>query len=469
MGIGGAKFGIYASGGAVIAFQNVEIRNHISNSGSGFGAVLFSSGATVTIKEGTKVHSNKVMGKVPTNPPSVLGAGSRGVLVIEGGDITNNTIADGSNGVIIGIGNSNSPRFEMTGGKITGNKLLGNELSDTNETIGNVAVYMRGTAAEARFDFGRTAYVYDNLNGAGRQRNVYLKNSNARDSAYLTLVGAMEPGAKVGVYAKLMPNETNNPVVDIAIGLTGRYQATVVDAVYFVSDINTTAAIAFENGVQQKIVLTYRTPVELQLTEPTAGQVVGNQPTVSGTGSVGAKLSVTLVSKSDPNVSVKGEVTVKSDGTWEFTPSTSLASGDYTLQVTAVKDGVSAGPVTRDFTVVDKTALQAKVTEINGENLVEADYTPASWTELQNKLSEAYSSSEECGHLPSFLTDIVDTTGVGDAFSSCAIYGTMNNESLYSACQSGLAGAALALQTEQSICTSLRPEKIYEVIQEYSR
>ncbi|MFB7816991.1 carbohydrate kinase [Paenibacillus chitinolyticus] len=80
-----------------------------------------------------------------------------------------------------------------------------------------------------------------------------------------------------------------------------------------------------------------------------------------------------------------------------------------------------------------------------------------------------YSSSEECGHLPSFLTDIVDTTGVGDAFSSCAIYGTMNNESLYSACQSGLAGAALALQTEQSICTSLRPEKIYEAIQEYSR
>lgn len=79
-----------------------------------------------------------------------------------------------------------------------------------------------------------------------------------------------------------------------------------------------------------------------------------------------------------------------------------------------------------------------------------------------------YSSSEESGHLSSFVTDIVDITGVGDAFSSCAIYGIMNNESLHNACQLGLAGAALTLQTEESISTLLRPEKIYEIIQEYS-
>ncbi|KOR76553.1 carbohydrate kinase [Paenibacillus solani] len=79
-----------------------------------------------------------------------------------------------------------------------------------------------------------------------------------------------------------------------------------------------------------------------------------------------------------------------------------------------------------------------------------------------------YSSSEESGHLPSFATDIVDITGVGDAFSSCAIYGIMNNESLHNACQWGLASAALTLQTEESISTLLRPEKIYEVMQEYS-
>jgi len=79
-----------------------------------------------------------------------------------------------------------------------------------------------------------------------------------------------------------------------------------------------------------------------------------------------------------------------------------------------------------------------------------------------------YSSSEESGHLPSFATDTVDITGVGDAFSSCAIYGIMNNESLHNACQLGLAGAALTLQTEESSSTMLRPEKIYEVIQENS-
>ncbi|MGG3280250.1 carbohydrate kinase [Paenibacillus solani] len=79
-----------------------------------------------------------------------------------------------------------------------------------------------------------------------------------------------------------------------------------------------------------------------------------------------------------------------------------------------------------------------------------------------------YSSAEESGHLPSFVTEIVDITGVGDAFSSCAIYGIMNNESLHNACQLGLAGAALTLQTQESISTLVRPEKLYEVIQEYS-
>lgn len=80
-----------------------------------------------------------------------------------------------------------------------------------------------------------------------------------------------------------------------------------------------------------------------------------------------------------------------------------------------------------------------------------------------------YSSSEESGHLSSFLTDIVDITGAGDAFAACAMYGIMNNEPLHQACQLGLAGAALTLQTEESISTSLRPEKIYEVVQEHSR
>ncbi|EKN65651.1 hypothetical protein BABA_19501 [Neobacillus bataviensis LMG 21833] len=79
-----------------------------------------------------------------------------------------------------------------------------------------------------------------------------------------------------------------------------------------------------------------------------------------------------------------------------------------------------------------------------------------------------YYSPEESGHLLPFKTEVVDVTGAGDAFAACAIYGIMNKESLVRACQLGLAGAALTLQTEESISSFLKPEKIEEIVKEYS-
>ncbi|MBS4179438.1 carbohydrate kinase [Lederbergia citrea] len=79
-----------------------------------------------------------------------------------------------------------------------------------------------------------------------------------------------------------------------------------------------------------------------------------------------------------------------------------------------------------------------------------------------------YSSNEESGHLPPFKANVVDATGAGEAFAACAIYGIMNEESLVSACQLGLAGAALTLQTEKSISPFLKPEKIHEMVKEFS-
>lgn len=79
-----------------------------------------------------------------------------------------------------------------------------------------------------------------------------------------------------------------------------------------------------------------------------------------------------------------------------------------------------------------------------------------------------YSSPQESGYLPPFYTEIVDITGASDAFSSCAIYGIMNDESLLTACQLGLAGSALTFQTEESVSAQLNPEKIYEMVKEYS-
>lgn len=339
----------------------------------------------VVIQEGTIIHDNKVSGNVKENPPSVLSAGSGGSLVIEDGLITDNEISDG-NGVIIGVGLYQSPNFRMTGGKITGNKLMGTELSE-GETIGNVAVYMRGSAADARFDFGGTAYVYDNFNTDGDQRNVYLKNTTATGSAYLTLVGPMQSGSKVGVYAKIMPDESTNPVVDIAIGRSP-YQAVQEDQTFFVSDINTTAAVAYDN-VANKVVLTYRLPVNLALDTPLNLSTVGAKPTVKGSVTSGAVVTITMVNKSDPAKNVVGEATVSPDGTWEFTPSSALSPGEYTLRVTATNDGISAEPIRRDITVVDKSVLQGKYDEITGENLEESKYTSDSWTALHDALNTA--------------------------------------------------------------------------------
>ncbi|KON69397.1 sugar kinase [Peribacillus butanolivorans] len=79
-----------------------------------------------------------------------------------------------------------------------------------------------------------------------------------------------------------------------------------------------------------------------------------------------------------------------------------------------------------------------------------------------------YFSTEESGHLPPFKTNVVDVTGAGEAFSSCAIYGILNEESLFSACKLGLAGAALTIQTEESISSFLKPEKIHEIVKNFS-
>lgn len=79
-----------------------------------------------------------------------------------------------------------------------------------------------------------------------------------------------------------------------------------------------------------------------------------------------------------------------------------------------------------------------------------------------------FSSPDESGHLPPFKTDIVDVTGAGEAFASCAIYGIMNEESLSGACRLGLAGAALTLQTEKSNSPFLKAEKIYEMVKQNS-
>ncbi len=61
----------------------------------------------------------------------------------------------------------------------------------------------------------------------------------------------------------------------------------------------------------------------------------------------------------------------------------------YVANVTLDNHKYFTFAVTTEVTTVDKSVLQAKVNEINGENLKETDYTPESWTKLQGALKTA--------------------------------------------------------------------------------
>ncbi|WP_411735597.1 S-layer homology domain-containing protein [Paenibacillus sp. M2] len=68
-------------------------------------------------------------------------------------------------------------------------------------------------------------------------------------------------------------------------------------------------------------------------------------------------------------------------------PTATQAQVDKALQdLTEARTGLIP---TTSVPVVDKSALQAKVTEITGESLEESAYTPASWTALDNAMNEA--------------------------------------------------------------------------------
>lgn len=69
-------------------------------------------------------------------------------------------------------------------------------------------------------------------------------------------------------------------------------------------------------------------------------------------------------------------------------------------------------------------------------------------------------------HLPPIRTEIVEVTGAGDSFAAGFLYGMVNGESIHQSCRLGLAAAALALQTEQSVSPLLSPDHLYAMAKE---
>lgn len=78
-----------------------------------------------------------------------------------------------------------------------------------------------------------------------------------------------------------------------------------------------------------------------------------------------------------------------------------------------------------------------------------------------------YESKDESGYLPPYPNKVADETGADDAFTACVMHGLLNGESFAAACRLGLAGYSLTQQTERSVSTEMRQDKIETLAKEH--
>lgn len=108
----------------------------------------------------------------------------------------------------------------------------------------------------------------------------------------------------------------------------------------------------------------------LTITKPDA-QVTVSKPEITGTAEAGSEVKVIIKKKDGTEiVATSDELTVDEDGKWTFTPSEDLEDGEYTVEVTATKDGKTATK-TKDFTIFPKQLVD--YTEVTGVRDVDPD------------------------------------------------------------------------------------------------
>lgn len=74
----------------------------------------------------------------------------------------------------------------------------------------------------------------------------------------------------------------------------------------------------------------------------------------------------------------------------------------------------------------------------------------------------AYASRSESGHIEARKTQLVDTTGAGDALSAGVIFGLLNDLTLDEAMRLGVTAASLTLYSRDSVVPDLSPDLLYE-------
>jgi pseudouridine kinase len=73
----------------------------------------------------------------------------------------------------------------------------------------------------------------------------------------------------------------------------------------------------------------------------------------------------------------------------------------------------------------------------------------------------AYADSNGGGYINALNTQVVDTTGAGDAFTGAMIFGLMNDVPIDEAMRLGITAASLTLQTTETVVPNLSQELLY--------
>lgn len=73
----------------------------------------------------------------------------------------------------------------------------------------------------------------------------------------------------------------------------------------------------------------------------------------------------------------------------------------------------------------------------------------------------AYADSNGSGYIGAIRTEVVDSTGAGDAFTGAMIFGLLNGVPVDEAMRLGVTAASLTLQTTETVVTNLSQELLY--------
>ncbi len=73
-----------------------------------------------------------------------------------------------------------------------------------------------------------------------------------------------------------------------------------------------------------------------------------------------------------------------------------------------------------------------------------------------------YSTSDETGYIPARYSQMVDSTGTGDALTAATIFGMINDLSTIEAIRLGAAAASLTLQTGETVVPDLSLDMLYD-------